>query len=47
MLPRMVKVSVNVHLVGKSAGEKMGGLVNQVLKSLHVECLPDRYSAVY
>jgi len=27
-------------LIGKSAGEKMGGLVNQVLKSLHVECLP-------
>jgi large subunit ribosomal protein L25 len=29
-----------VHLIGKSAGEKMGGLVNQVLKSIHVECLP-------
>ncbi len=37
---KMVKVSVAVHLIGKSAGEKMGGLVNQVLKSLHVECLP-------
>ena len=37
---KMVKVSVDVHLIGKSAGEKMGGLVNQVLKSLHVECLP-------
>ena len=37
---KMVKVSVSVHLIGKSAGEKMGGLVNQVLKSLHVECLP-------
>ena len=37
---KMVKVSVDVHLTGKSAGEKMGGLVNQVLKSLHVECLP-------
>ena len=35
-----VKVSVDVHLIGKSAGEKMGGLVNQVLKSIHVECLP-------
>jgi len=38
---KIVKVSVNVNLVGKSAGEKMGGLVNQVMKSLHVECLPD------
>ena len=38
---KVVKVSVNVNLVGKSAGEKMGGLVNQVVKSLNVECLPD------
>ena len=38
---KTVKVSVNVNLVGKSAGEKMGGLVNQVIKSLHVECLPE------
>jgi large subunit ribosomal protein L25 len=37
---KTVKVSVDVHLVGKSPGEKMGGLVNQVLKSLHIECLP-------
>lgn len=37
---KVVKVSVDVNLVGKSAGEKMGGVVNQVLKSLHVECLP-------
>lgn len=37
---KTVKVSVSVHLIGKSAGEKMGGLVNQVLKSIHVECLP-------
>jgi len=37
---KVVKVSVDVNLVGKSAGEKMGGLVNQVLKSLQVECLP-------
>ena len=38
---KAVKVSVNVNLVGKSAGEKMGGLVNQVIRSLHIECLPD------
>ena len=37
---KAVKVSVNVNLVGKSAGEKMGGLVNQVIKSLDIECLP-------
>ena len=39
-ISKKVKVSVDVHLIGKSAGEKMGGLVNQVLKSIHVECLP-------
>ena len=39
-ITKVVKVSVDVNLVGKSAGEKMGGLVNQVLKSIHVECLP-------
>ena len=38
---KVVKVNVNVNPIGKSAGEKMGGLVNQVLKSLHIECLPD------
>ena len=39
-IAKTVKVSVDVHLIGKSAGEKMGGLVNQVLKFIHVECLP-------
>ena len=37
---KTVKVNVEVNLIGKSAGEKMGGLVNPVLKSIHVECLP-------
>ena len=37
---KTVKVSVDIHLIGKSAGEKMGGLINLVLKSLQVECLP-------
>ena len=40
-ISKAVKVSVNVNLVGKSAGEKMGGLVNQVLRFLNVECLHD------
>ena len=35
-----VRVNVILNLIGKSAGEKMGGLVNQVIKSLHVQCLP-------
>jgi large subunit ribosomal protein L25 len=39
-IAKTVKVNVDVHLIGKSAGEKMGGLVNQVLKFIHVECLP-------
>ena len=38
---KTVKVNVEVNLIGKSAGEKMGGIVNQVLKSIHVECLPE------
>ena len=37
---KVVKVNVNLKLIGKSAGEKMGGLVNQVIKELHIECLP-------
>lgn len=37
---KLVKVSVIVNLIGKSPGEKHGGLINQVAKSLHVECLP-------
>ena len=37
---KVVKVNVSVNLTGKSAGEKMGGLVNQVLKLIHIECLP-------
>jgi len=38
---KVVKVNVNVNLIGKSAGEKMGGLLNHVLKLIHVECLPN------
>ena len=40
-LSKIVKVSVPVNLVGQSPGEKMGGLVNHVIKMLEVECLPN------
>jgi len=35
-----IKVDVPIHLVGHSPGEKMGGIVNQMLKFLHIKCLP-------
>ena len=35
-----IKVDVPIHLVGHSPGEKMGGIVNHMLKLLHVKCLP-------
>lgn len=35
-----IKVDVPIHLVGHSPGEKMGGVVNHMLKILHIKCLP-------
>lgn len=35
-----IKVSVPIHLVGHSPGEKMGGIVNHMMKMLHIKCLP-------
>lgn len=35
-----IKVSVPIHLIGHSPGEKMGGIVNHMMKILHIKCLP-------
>ena len=37
---KKTKVQVPVKLLGHSPGEKLGGLVNHVMKEVHVECLP-------
>jgi large subunit ribosomal protein L25 len=35
-----IKVDVPIHFVGRSPGEKMGGIVNHLLNVLHIKCLP-------
>ncbi len=35
-----IKVDVPIHLVGHSPGEKLGGIVNHIMKILHIKCLP-------
>ncbi len=37
---KKIHVQVPVILVGKSPGEKMGGMINHILHDLEVECLP-------
>ncbi len=39
-MTKKTNVLVPIKLVGHSPGEKLGGLVNHVMKELHVECLP-------
>ncbi len=46
-LDKAVKVSVPVNLVGLSPGEKLGGIVNHILKTLEVECLPTNIPQVF
>ncbi|MEE9258483.1 MAG: 50S ribosomal protein L25 [Nitrospinaceae bacterium] len=40
-LKKKIKVHAPVVLKGRSPGEKLGGLVNHVLRFIDVECLPD------
>ena len=35
-----VTVEVPIHLLGKSEGVKMGGILDQVLRTIEIECLP-------
>jgi len=46
-LDKAVKVSVPVNLVGQSPGEKLGGIINHILKTLEVECLPTNIPQVF
>ena len=46
-LDKAVKVGVPVNLVGQSPGEKLGGIVNHILKTLEVECLPTNIPQVF
>ena len=35
-----ITIDIPIHLVGHSPGEKMGGIVNHMMKILHIKCLP-------
>jgi len=35
-----IKVDVPINFIGRSPGEKMGGIVNHLLNVLHIKCLP-------
>jgi len=35
-----IKVDVPIRFIGRSPGEKMGGIVNHLLNVLHIKCLP-------
>ncbi len=39
-MDQMVTVEVPVHLVGKPEGTKMGGILEQVRRSIQIQCLP-------
>lgn len=39
-LDEMVTVEIPIHLVGKSEGVKLGGILEQVRRTIEVQCLP-------
>ncbi len=39
-MDEMVTVEVPIHLVGKSEGVKLGGILEQVRRTIEVQCLP-------
>ncbi|NWF93131.1 MAG: 50S ribosomal protein L25 [Syntrophaceae bacterium] len=39
-MDEMVTVEVPVHLVGKPEGTKMGGILEQIRRTIQIECLP-------
>ena len=39
-MEQMVTVEVPVHLLGKAEGVKAGGILDQVLRTIQVQCLP-------
>jgi large subunit ribosomal protein L25 len=39
-MDEMVTVEVPIHLVGKPEGTKMGGILEQILRVIQIQCLP-------
>ena len=39
-MDEMVTVEVPVHLIGKSEGVKVGGILEQVQRMIQIQCLP-------
>jgi large subunit ribosomal protein L25 len=39
-MDEMITVEIPVHLLGKSEGVKMGGILEQVLRTIQIQCLP-------
>ena len=39
-LSKKIHLSVRIHLTGRAAGVKEGGILEQVARELHVSCLP-------
>jgi len=39
-LKEKVTVSIPIHLIGPSEGEKLGGILQHVLREISIECLP-------
>lgn len=39
-MERLIEVEIPVHLAGEAKGQKLGGLVEQHLRTVKVECLP-------
>ena len=40
-LSHTIEVAVPIHVSGSAPGVKMGGIIDQVLREIHLECLPD------
>jgi len=39
-MEQMVTVDIPVHLIGKAEGVKAGGILDQVLRTIQIQCLP-------
>ena len=39
-MDEMITVEIPVHLLGKSEGVKVGGILEQVLRTIQIQCLP-------
>jgi len=39
-MDEMITIEVPVHVIGKSEGVKMGGILEQVLRTIQIQCFP-------